>query len=107
MLLEVLGERRVDERIHDAPDVAVPKTHLGLPLKLRFCNPGADDGGEPFSDVLALDLGVVTLEEVVSAGRVVDRPGYCTPEALKMGAALPGVHAVDVGVDRLDRKSVV
>ena len=101
VLLEVLGERRVDEGIHDAADVAVAEAHLGLPLELRVRDPGADDRGEPFPDVLALDLSVVVLEEVVSVGGTVDRPGEGAPEPLKVGPPFPGVHAVDVGVDRL------
>ncbi len=101
VLLEVLGERGVDKRVDNAPDVAVPEAHLGLPLELRVRHPGADDAGEPFPDIFTLDLGIVVLEEVVTVRGVVDRTGESAPEALEVGAPFPGIHAVDVGVDRL------
>jgi hypothetical protein len=34
-------------------------------------------------------------------GGAVDSPGEGTPEPLEVGAAFPGIYAVDVGVDRL------
>ena len=54
VLLEVVAELLVDQRLDEALDLAVAELGLGLPFELRLGNLDRDDRGEPFADVVAL-----------------------------------------------------
>ena len=56
---------------------------------------------ETLTDVVAGEVLVLLLEDVLLAREVVDQLGHRRAEALLVGAALVGVHGVGVGVDRL------
>ena len=51
----------VDDRLDDALDLGVAELGLGLPLELRLRDLDADDGGQPFADVVAADAGVLEI----------------------------------------------
>src|SRR5690606_11479121 len=58
-----------------------------------------DDGGEAFAHVVAGDLGVLVLEELVGLGELVDGAGEGAAEAGEMGAAVGVVDGVGVAED--------
>ena len=62
MLLEVDAELLVHERLDDALHLAVAELRLRLPLELRLGNLHADDRGQAFADVVALEALVVLLQ---------------------------------------------
>ena len=84
-----------DQRLHGG----VAELGLGLALELRVAQPHRDDGGEALADVLAGEVGVLLLEEVLGPGVLVDRVGERRLEALLVRAALDGGDAVGEGVD--------
>jgi hypothetical protein len=100
MLLEVLPELLVDERLDVATDVAVAELGLRLPLELRMRELHADHGGQTLAGVLALQR--LAAFQQVGGGRVgVERARQGALEAGEMGAALHGVDVVGEGEDRL------
>ena len=69
VLLEERAELVVDDRLDDALDLGVAELGLGLAFELRLRNLDADDGGQPFADVVAADALLQVLREVVLASR--------------------------------------
>ena len=94
---ELVGHGALDEAL----DLGVAELGLGLALELRLAELDRDDGGQALADVVAGEVLVLVLEEVLLAREVVDELGHRRAEALLVGAALVGVDRVGVGVDRL------
>jgi hypothetical protein len=94
---ELVGHRALDEAL----DLGVAELGLGLALELRLAELDRDDGGEALADVVAGEVFVLVLEDVVLARKLVDQLGHRRAEALLVGAALVGVDRVGVGVHRL------
>ncbi len=92
MFLEVGAQRLVDGGLHQTLDLGVAELHLGLAFKLRVGQLDADDGREPFADIIPRDR--LALEHVVGRGIIVDRAGQRRLEADEMGAALPRVDRI-------------
>ena len=102
VLVEVLGERRVHERIDNPLDTAVPEAHLGLAFELGVRHLDRDDGGQALPHIFAPEgnLGIL-LDETVPLRNDVDAPGDGAAEAFEVGAAFPGIDRVDVRVEFL------
>src|SRR5262245_25786006 len=101
MLLEVDRQPVVHQRLDDAFHLAVAELRLGLPLELRLGHLHADDGGQAFADVVALQALVVLLAQAVAHRVGVDRPRQRGAEPDEMCAALDRVDVVGEGVDAL------
>ena len=99
VLLEPLAEPVVGGLLHERLDLGVAELGLGLALELRVAQPHRDDRGDALADVLALEVGVLLLEQVLGPGVLVHHGGERRLEALLVGAALGGVDAVGEGVD--------
>ena len=99
VLLEPLPQPVVGGLLRERLDDRVAELGLGLALELRVAQAHRDDRGDALADVLALEVGVLLLEEVLGAGVLVHHRGERRLEALLVGAALDGVDAVGEGVD--------
>ena len=53
-------------------DLGVAELALGLALELRLAHPHRDDGDDALADVLAREVVVLLLEEVLGPGVLVD-----------------------------------
>ena len=62
MLFEVEAETFVDRALDDALHLGIAQLALGLAFELRLGQLDADDGRQPFADVVAGQVGVVFLE---------------------------------------------
>src|SRR5690606_26467608 len=91
----------VDDLLREGPGLGVAELGLGLALELRLAELDRDDGGETLADVVAREVVVLLLEEVLLAGVAVDQRGERRAEALLVGAALGRGDRVGVGVHRL------
>src|SRR5581483_7774273 len=94
ILLEDLGQLVVDDRLHQAADLAVTELGLRLALELRLRQANRDDRAEPFPDVIAGDPALEVLEEAVGLRVCADRARQRGAEAGEVGPALPGVDVV-------------
>ena len=101
VLLQVRSELVVENRLHDPLDFGVAQLRLGLPFELRLGDLDADDGDQPFADVVAADALLEVLGQVLLVRVGVDRVRQRRAEAGQMGAALPGVDVVGERVDRV------
>ena len=102
VLLEELGELRVDGLLDEALDPRVAELRLRLALELRLAELDGDDRGEPLADVLALEVLLLLLEEVHVARVLVQRARERGVEAGEVRAALVRVDVVREREDRLD-----
>ncbi len=73
ILLEIVGELLAHELVHRGSRLAVAEFLLCLTLKLRLGELHADNGRKTFADVLAVERGLVVLDEFVRARVRVDR----------------------------------
>src|SRR5207253_5165233 len=105
VLLEELGELRVDRLLDEALDPRVAELRFRLALELRVLELERDDRGEPLAHVLAFEIVLLFLQQLELARNTVERPGQRRVEAREVGAALVGVDVVGERVDRVDRKS--
>ena len=99
--LEVVLELLADDGGHDAFDFRVRQAGLVLGLELRVRVLDGDDGHEAFAHVVAVELGVLVLDEVVGLRVVVDHAGERGTEAGEVGAAFGLVDQVGVAEDHL------
>ena len=95
--------RRLDLALH----LGVAQAGLRLPLELRLRQAHADDGDEPLAHVVAGEVGVVVLEDLLLAGVVVEDAGEGAAEAGQVAAAVDGVDAVGEAEGRLGEAVVV
>ena len=100
---ECVAERGLDDALH----LGVAEAGLGLALELRLGELDADDGDEALARVLAGEVGVVVLEDLVLAGVVVEDAGERGAEAGEVRAAVDRVDAVGEGERRLVEAVVV
>src|SRR5262249_15994470 len=63
VLLEELRELRVHGLLHEATHPGVAELRLRLPFELRVLELDRDDGGEALTDVLALEVVLLLLQE--------------------------------------------
>ena len=101
VLVEVVLELGAHEALDDAGDVGVAELGLGLALELGVGDLDGDDADDALADVLAGEVLLALLEELVCPGVVVHHAGEGGAEAGEVGAALDGVDVVGEGEDRL------
>ena len=106
VLLEKLGQPRVDGLLDETSHPGVPQLGLRLPLELRVAELHRDDCAKTFADVLALEVVLLFLEEALVSGVLVERPGQSRLEAREVRATLVGVDVVREGEHRLDVRGV-
>ena len=94
MLLEVIGQTVGHNFERERAHVGAAELSLGLTLKLRIGQLDRNDGRKALAHVVAAQVGVLLLEQVLFAGVIVDHAGECGAEALKVHAALGGVDVV-------------
>ena len=94
---ELLVGGLLDQRAH----LGVAELRLGLALELRVAQLHRHDRGEPLADVLAEEVGVLLLEEVLRLGVAVHHVGEGLLEALLVHPALGGGDVVGERVDAL------
>ena len=90
IVLQRLGDYALDLRA----DFGVAQPRLGLPLELRLGELDADDRRQAFAHVLAGEVGLVFLDEVLLAPVVVDDARQGAAEAGDVRTAVYGVDAV-------------
>ena len=73
VLLEELGELRVDGRLDEAGDPRVAELRLRLALELRVLQLDRDHRREPLAHVLALEVLLLLLEQALVARVLVQR----------------------------------
>jgi hypothetical protein len=94
ILLQVLGELRVDGRLDEACDLGVAELRLRLALELRVLELHGDDRGEPLAHVLALQVVLLLLQEALIARVLVQCARERRAEAGRVRAALDRVDVV-------------
>ncbi len=95
--VEPVAELVADHLLHERLRLGVAELRLGLPLELGLAELDRDDGGQSLAHVVAGEVVVLLLEEVVRTGVAVDERGERRPEALLVRAALVRVDRVGVG----------
>src|SRR6202521_5284014 len=88
VLLEVRAELVVENGLDDALDLGVAELGLGLALELRMRDLHADDGRQPFADVVAGDALLQVFREVILRRIRVDGARQRGPEARKVRPTL-------------------
>ena len=101
MLLEPVGQLLVGGLLDQRAHLGVAELGLGLTLELRVAQLHRHDRGEALADVLAEEVGVLLLEEVLGLGVAVHHVGEGLLEALLVHAALGGGDVVGERVDAL------
>src|SRR4051794_15604962 len=101
VLLEPLRELLVRDLLDHGPHLGVAELGLGLTLELRVAQLHRDDRGETLADVLAEEVVLLLLENVLAAAVLVDHVGEGLLEALLVHAALGGRDVVRERVDAL------
>ena len=107
MLLEPSRELLAQGGLDDALHLSVAEARLCLPLELGLRQFHADDGNEALPGVLAGEVGVVVLQDLLLAGVVVKDAGESGAEAGQVGAAVDRVDAVGEGKSGLVEAVVV
>ena len=101
VVLQPLAELLSDEALDGALDLAVAQLGLGLALELRLLDLDAQDGREAFPEVVAGEVDLGLLEELVLVGVALERPRQRAAEAGHVRAALVRVDVVDERQDVL------
>src|SRR5207253_301416 len=88
VLLEELTQRTVDHLLNEALDRRVAELGLRLALELRLGNLHRDDRGESLAHVLALEVVLFLLEELLLPRVGIERASEGGAEAREVRAAL-------------------
>ena len=94
MLLEVIGKAVGHDLERERAHIGAAELGLGLALKLRIGQLDRDNGRKALAHVVAGQVGVFFLEQVLLARVIVDHTGERGAEALKVHAALGSVDVV-------------
>ena len=94
MLLEVIGEAVGHDLERQRAHIGAAELGLGLTLKLRVGQLDRDDSRKALAHIVAGQVGVLFLEQILLARVVVDHAGKRGAEALEVHAALRGVDVV-------------
>ena len=94
MLLQVIGEAVGHDLERERAHIGATELGLGLPLKLRIGQLDRDNGRKALAHIVAGQVGVFFLEQVLFARVVVDHAGERGAEAFEVHAALGGVDVV-------------
>ena len=96
-----MAQLLVADLLHERLHLGVAELGLGLALELRLGDLHRDDRGQALADVVAGEVGVLLLEQLLVLGVLVDHGGQRAAEPLFVRAALMGVDGVGEGVHRL------
>ena len=96
---EILGEALVAQRADDALDLGGEEFDLGLGFELGVGVLNRNDGGEAFAHIVAGDLGIPVLDEIICPGESIDGAGQGAAEAGEVGAAIGIMDGVGVAED--------
>ena len=105
--VEVLAQGLSGGRLDQPLDLGVAQLGLGLALKLRLSQLDADHRREALAGVLAADVGVPVLEQLLAPREVVEPAGQRRAEARQVRAALGRVDRVGERVDAVGEIGVV
>ena len=94
MLLEVIGKAVGHDLERQRAHIGAAELGLGLALKLRIGQFDRDNGRQALAHIVAGEVGVFFLEQVLLASVIVNHAGECGAEALEVHAALGGVDVV-------------
>ena len=94
MLFEITAQLVVQEGFDEPLDFAVAEFGLGLALELRFRHLDADDRGQPFPNVLALQALLVLFEQAERSDISVDRTRQRGSQPDQVRPALDGIDVV-------------
>ena len=94
MLLEVIGKAVGHDFERQRAHIGAAELGLGLALKLRIGQFDRDNSRKAFAHIVAGQVGVFFLEQVLFACVIVNHAGECGTEALEVHAALGGVDVV-------------
>ena len=94
VLLQIIGQPVGHNLKRKCAHVGAAELCLGLTLKLRVGQLDRDNGRKTLAHVVAAQVGVLLLEQVLLTGVIVDHAGECGAETLEMHAALGGVDVV-------------
>ena len=94
MLLQVIGKAVGHDLERQRAHIRAAELGLGLALKLRIGQLDRDNGRKALAHIVAGQIGVFFLEQVLLARVVVDHAGERGAEALKVHAALGSVDVV-------------
>ena len=98
MGVEPVAELVGHDALHEGLRFGVAELGLGLAFELRVGELDGHDGGQAFAHVVAGQVLVLVLEDVLLAGVTVDQRGQRGAEAFLMGAAFGGGDGVGEGV---------
>ena len=94
MLLEVIGETVGHDLERQRAHVGAAELGLGLALKLRVGQLDRDDSRKALAHIVAGQVGVLFLKQILLARVIVDHTGKRGTEAFEVHAALGGVDVV-------------
>ena len=94
MLLEVIGKAVGHDLERQRAHIGAAELGLGLALKLRIGQFDRDNGRQALAHIVAGQVGVFFLEQVLLASVIVNHAGERGAEALEVHAALWGVDVV-------------
>ena len=94
MLLEVIGEAVGHDLERQRAHIGAAELGLGLALKLRVGQLDRDNGRKALAHIVAGQVGVFFLEQVLLARVIVDHAGERGAETLKVHTAFGGVDVV-------------
>ena len=107
VVVEVVHQGLVGRGADHGLDLGGDELDLGLGLELGVGVLDGDDGGEALADVVAGDLGVLVLQQVVGLRILVDGARDGAAEAGQVGAAVGVVDGVGVAEDLVVEAVVV
>ena len=94
MLLQVIGKTVGHDLERERAHIGAAELGLGLALKLRIGQLDRNDGRKALAHIVAAQVGVLLLEQVLLAGVIVNHAGERGAETLEMHAALGGIDVV-------------
>ena len=106
VFLEVVGKPLRHHLAHERAHEGAAQLGLGLALELRVGKLHGDDRRQALAHVVAREVGVLLLQDVLLARVIVDHAGECCAEALEVHAALRRVDVVREAHDRLGVRGV-
>ena len=94
VLVKIFGETLVDGADDKTAHLGIAELGLGLAFELRLVQAYGDDGGKALATILAGEVLIFLLEEILLASIFVNGLGQCRAEALEMRATVGGVDVV-------------
>ena len=97
VLFQPVHQLRTDDRFDDAFYFAVAEFRFCLSFELRLRNLHAQNGRQPFAEIVSRQLNFIVFNETVFRCEVVERPCQRSSETDKMRASFMCVDIIDIG----------